>query len=75
MIYERSVFDLCIRPELKNRGRWSSDKSVARYESKARLAESLDTLPAHSRRHLQQCGPRVGELLLGRVEARSLPPL
>ena len=75
MMHEHSVYNLCVRLELKNRGRWSSDKSVARYESKARLAESLDTLPAHSRRHPQQCGPRVGELLLGRVEARSLPPL
>lgn len=63
------------RAELKARGRWQSDRSVLRYESKARLAESLDVLRAPLRRHLDECVCRLEGLLLGHTAARSLPEL
>ena len=61
------------RSELKARGRWQSDRSVVRYESKARLAESLDVLRPPLRQHLDQCMCRLEDLLLGHVAARTLP--
>ena len=61
------------RAEIKARGRWASDRSVARYESKARVAESSDCLPKPRLQHLQLCEHRLEELLCGRVAAQSLP--
>ena len=61
------------RAELKARGRWQNDRSVVRYESRARLAESLDVLRGPLRRHLDDCVCHLEGLLLGRVAARTLP--
>lgn len=62
------------RVEIKARGRWKSDRSVARYESKARIAESVDALPKAMLYHLQACHRHLEELLCQRVEARTHPP-
>ena len=60
------------RLEIKARGRWSSDRSIIRYESKARVVESLDQIPKPMIAYMKECECRLGDLLCGRVSARSL---
>jgi hypothetical protein len=70
-----AALELRTRTEIKARGRWTMGQktNVARYESKARLAESLDKLPSVLLVHLKQCGHRVEVLLCGRCNPGVLP--
>ena len=60
------------RAEVKDRGRWRSDKSVLRYEQRARLGQSFQQLPARLRLHLLQCEAKLAGLLLGRTRVEEL---
>ena len=60
------------RAEVKDRGRWKSDKSVARYEQRARLGQSFQQLPPRAKSHLLACEAQLGGLLLGRTRVDEL---
>jgi len=60
------------QPEVKDRGRWKSDKSVQRYEQRARLGQSFQQLPPRAKSHLSECEAKLGALLLGRIQADEL---
>jgi hypothetical protein len=57
------------RQEIRDRGRWKSEKSVIRYEQRARLAQSCQRLPASLQAHLDRCEQHLGDVLLGRMAA------
>ena len=57
------------RGEIKDRGRWKNEKSVIRYEQKARLAQTYQRLPAHLTSHLDLCERHLGDIMLGRMPA------
>ena len=52
--------------EVKKRGRWRADSSVARYAKGGRLGEQLQRLPAQMVRHCQRCADSLHEILSGR---------
>jgi hypothetical protein len=52
--------------EVKKRGRWRSDASVARYAKGGRLGEQVQRLPARMVRHCQRCADGLHEILSGR---------
>jgi hypothetical protein len=52
--------------EVKKRGRWSSDASVARYEKGARIGQVLNSLPGLTREKAIRCTERISEVLAGR---------
>ena len=60
------------RGEIKDRGRWKNEKSVIRYEQRARLAQTYQRLPAHLRSHLDLCEKHLGDIVLGRMPAIGL---
>ena len=49
--------------EVKKRGRWRADTSVARYAKGGRLGEQLQRLPARMVRHCQLCADNLHEIL------------
>ena len=53
------------RIEIKTRGRWSSDKSVLRYEKKARLMQSFNTLSDPLQLHAVACEGKLAALMAG----------
>ena len=57
-------------PQIKKRGMWKSDKSLARYEQSARCLKILDGLPPTLTRHLQRMEVHARSILTGRL----LPP-
>ena len=57
------------RQEIRDRGRWKSEKSVIRYEQRARLAQTYQRLPASLQAHLDKCEQHLGDVLLGRMAA------
>ena len=52
--------------EVKKRGRWRADASVARYAKGGRLGEQLQRLPVRLVRHCQLCADNLHEILSGR---------
>ena len=46
-----------------------SEKSVIRYEQRARLAQTYQRLPASLQAHLDRCEQHLGDVLLGRMAA------
>ena len=59
-----SALGLRTRKEVQEQGRWSSDKSVLRYERKARLTMSLNKLTPAWRNYAETCESRLEALLL-----------
>ena len=57
------------RAEVRERGRWKTEKSVVRYEQRARLAMSYQRLPAALQAHFDKCEAHLGDVLLGRMAA------
>ena len=57
------------RQQIRERGRWKSEKSVIRYEQRARLGQSYQRLPAHIQTLLNRCERHLGDVLLGRMPA------
>ncbi len=49
--------------EVKLRGRWSSDRSVARYAKGGRIADQISRLAPNLARHAAVCHERLGEIL------------
>ena len=62
------------RREIKDRGRWASDRSVLRYEQRARLARSFNRLPAGLQAHALKCEQNLDAVVLGRISAEDLGP-
>ena len=60
------------RSEIKDRGRWKNEKSVIRYEQRARLAQSYQRLPVSLQSHLDLCERHLGDIVLGRMAATAL---
>ena len=58
--------NLRTRQEVKERGRWKSDKSVQRYEQLARRALSFFRLGASLQTKCRACKDALGDVLLGR---------
>ena len=50
-----AAFGTRTRKEIKDRGRWKSDRSVLRYEQRARLHNSFHWLPAAYQAHALRC--------------------
>ena len=69
-----AALGLRTREEIRARGRWASAKSVLRYESKARLGESVDRLPTATQGFLRQCEARLEDLFMGRILPSALQP-
>ena len=69
--------DLCLRhrtiPEVKNRGRWASDKSMLRYNKAATLAQSLKQFDAKQLAFFRAAEARLEALFLAQVKAEDLP--
>ena len=61
------------REEIKARGRWAADKSVLRYEQRARLMKSVNALSPSQASLATQCEARIEELLRGQCQADILP--
>ena len=57
------------RQEIRDRGRWKSEKSVIRYKQRARLAQTYQRLPPSLQAHLDLCEQHLGDVLLGRMAA------
>ena len=55
------------RAEIRARGRWASEKSVARYERPARLAESFQELSMGVQEFCQRAEEHFSALIVGRV--------
>ena len=69
--------DLCMGyrtiAEVKNRGRWASDKSMLRYNKAAKLAQSLKQFDAKQLAFIRAAQSRLEALFLGRAKAEDLP--
>ena len=63
------------RSEIKARGRWSADKSVLRYEQRARLTQSFNKLPVALQSYLTECEEKLGDLLCGKLSVETVTPL
>ena len=61
------------RAEIKARGRWVAEKSVSRYEQRARLVMGYNRLPPLLQSHLRDCERQLPDLLLGNISAEALP--
>ena len=59
---------------IKARGRWAKDKSVARYESKAKVVDSPEGINPKTLAYMQKFISRLGELLRGRIEPHNIAP-
>ena len=55
------------RKELKDRGRWKDDRSLRRYEQRARLMKSFNAASPSHRALLQTCERLFDEMFMGRV--------
>ena len=64
------------RASIKARGRWTADKSVLRYEQRARLVASFNKLPHSLQDYSKECEQKLPDLFLGKllVDAQPLPP-
>ena len=63
------------RQEIKARGRWAQDRSVLRYEQRARLVRSFNELSAEQQALAERCEEMLEAMILGRCrpEALALP--
>ena len=61
------------RAGVKERGRWRDDRSVQRYEQRARLGQSFQQLGPALKAHALLCEERLGALLCGRLRPDDLP--
>ena len=61
------------RAAIKARGRWCSDRSVLRYEQRARLIAGYNKLPVTLQQHLNECERLLPALLLGKISVEVLP--
>ena len=52
------------RQEVKERGRWKSEKSVQRYEQRARLSLSFSRLSVDLQTKCKACADALGDVLL-----------
>ncbi len=70
-----AALQLRTRQERKDQGRWASEKSVLRYEKRARLVASFNKMPAEWQVHARECERRLEGLLLlgGSPEDLMLP--
>ncbi|CAK0901265.1 unnamed protein product [Prorocentrum cordatum] len=62
------------RAEIKSRGRWKADKSVLRYDSKAKIVESVDKLTGSLASHVHRCELQLGALLRGQIDPSATAP-
>ncbi|CAK0907840.1 unnamed protein product [Prorocentrum cordatum] len=62
------------RAEIKSRGRWKADKSVLRYDSKAKIVESVDKLTGSLASHVRRCELQLGALLCGQIDPSAIAP-
>ena len=60
------------RAGVKERGRWKDDRSVQRYEQRARLGQSFQQLSPALKAHVLLCEERLGALLCGRLRPEDL---
>ena len=60
--------------EVQKRGRWSSIRSVMRYEKGGLLQQSALQLSSELRVYLQACEARLGEIILGTTADIPVPP-
>ena len=60
------------RAGVKERGRWKDDRSVQRYEQRARLGQSFQQLSPALKAHVLLCEERLGALLCGRLQPDDL---
>ena len=60
------------RPGVKERGRWRDDRSVQRYEQRARLGQSFQQMAPALKAHALLCEERLGALLCGRLQPDDL---
>ncbi|CAK0840736.1 unnamed protein product [Prorocentrum cordatum] len=60
------------RAEIKARGRWKADKSVLRYDSKAKIVESVDKLPDSLAPHVRMCELRLWDHLCGQIDPSAI---
>ena len=56
------------RAGVKERGRWRDDRSVQRYEQRARLAQSFQQMSPALKAHALLCEERLAALLCGRLQ-------
>ncbi|CAK0813206.1 unnamed protein product [Prorocentrum cordatum] len=62
------------RAEIKSRGRWKAGKSALRYDSKAKIVESVDKLSASLASHVHRCELQLGPLLCGQIDPSAIAP-
>jgi hypothetical protein len=60
--------------EIKKRGRWKSDASIARYEKAGRLAQVREDLSEDQLRYLELADRHLEELFRGKVSADRVAP-
>ena len=60
--------------EIKKRGRWSSDKSVGRYERHAKLLRVSASIPMHVQNRLATAGNLLATKLLAKLRSRPTAP-
>ena len=60
------------RAGVKERGRWRDDRSVQRYEQRARLGQSFQQLTPALKAHVLLCEERLGALMCGRLQPEDL---
>ena len=58
--------------EVQRRGQWKAQKSVLRYEKEARLTESWNHLPLHTRVLLEACESHLEDVLYNRRHGLAL---
>jgi len=56
--------------DTKKRGVWKQDKSVARYEKRARVAQTWQKLPLRFQQHAESCEYRLTDIM---VHGRTVP--
>ena len=57
---------------VKHRGRWRTDRAMARYLKGGRVANQFRWLPAKVQAHCDLCREHIGEILMGRSKAFGL---
>ena len=59
------------RPEVQARGQWKAERSVARYDKHARLAQSFEKHPLQLQNYFRECEARIEDIV---VFGRTVTP-
>ena len=62
-------------PDVKKRGRWSSNKSVQRYEKTGRLQKTWRELSARQKAHFLRCEKLLADVVVHGMAPLAVPPV